>query len=101
MAVFQVVAGSDPELALDYVLANHDKVMKLVDVSSRGQFIARLGSGSREPATIAKLDAYAMKYLAPTDRTSIDETIAQIRARLDRDPRVKREAAAWVMANLK
>ena len=99
--MIQAVAGSDPELALDYVLANHDRVMKLVDVSSRGQFIARLGSGSRELATIAKLDAYAKKYLAPTDRTSIDETIAQIRARLDRDPRVKREAAAWVMANLK
>jgi aminopeptidase N len=75
--------------------------MKLVDVSTRGQFVARLGAGSREASMITKLDNYAKKYLAPTDRAAVDESIAQIKARLERDPRVKKEAAAWVMANLK
>ncbi len=99
--MIQAVAQSDPELAFDFVMAHYDQVMKLVDVSTRGQFVARLGAGSREASMVTKLDTYAKKYLAPTDRSAIDESIAQIKARLERDPRVKKEAAAWVMANLK
>ena len=100
-ALIAGVAGQDPELALDFALAHHDEVMKLVDVSSRSQFIARLAGGSDKLETVNKLQAYAQKYLAPADRGAIEETIVQIRTRLDRQPRIRREATAWVMANLR
>lgn len=95
-AMISSVAGEHPEMAIDFALGNLDKVEKLVDVSSRSRYIARLGGSSNNAATPAKLDAYAKEHLTPTSRKPVDQTINSIETRLKTDPVVRQGVAEWL-----
>ena len=98
-AMLSQVAGDHPELAFDFALANLPKVNERVDASSRSRYIPRLAAGSANPATIAKLEAYASAHLAPGSRrdaeTAVDSIRDRIRARSERLP----EIDAWLAAH--
>ncbi|MEO7504862.1 MAG: M1 family metallopeptidase [Sphingomicrobium sp.] len=93
------VAGSNPELGLDFALAHLPRIGELVDSSASSGFIARLGGGSSDPATIAKLNAYADAHVAAADRKPFERVIAAIRTRLAANPRIRAETLAWLNAN--
>jgi aminopeptidase N len=92
------VSGFHPELALDFALANREKIEALVDASSRSRYIPQIGSGSNDPATIQKLRDYADRYLTPQSRRPADQAIASIetrvRVRQQRLPDIQRWLAA-------
>ncbi|MCW3798029.1 M1 family metallopeptidase [Sphingomonas sp. BN140010] len=94
--MISAVAGEHPELALDFVLAHLAQVNALVDISGRSRFLSDLASGSDDPATIGKLEAYAKANLGKDDRRPIDRAIDRIRTRLAQQGRVKSETAAWL-----
>jgi aminopeptidase N len=92
------VAGGNPELAFDYALANRERVEALVDASSRSRYFPRIAGGSSDRATIAKLRAYADRYLTPQSRSAADQAIAAIenraQVREQRLPEINRWFAA-------
>ena len=90
------VARSHPDLALDFVLAHWNEVQKFVDLSAKSRFIGRIASGSHDPSTIAKLQAYADANIAASDRKPIEQAIAIIRVRQTTEPRIKSETKAWL-----
>jgi aminopeptidase N len=90
------VARAHPDLALDFVLAHWNEVQKFVDLSAKSRFIGRIASGSHNPATIAKLQAYADANIAATDRKPIDQAIAIIKVRQTTEPRIKSQTKAWL-----
>ncbi len=98
-AIIGAVASVHPDLAVDFALAHLDKVVGLVDVSSQSRYIGELAGGSRDPAMIGKLDAYAKDHLTPQSRGSVDKAIASIRARLASEPRIKAGVSAWLGRN--
>jgi hypothetical protein len=95
-SIISAVAGEHPDMAVDFALANKAAVLALVDVSSRSEYIAQLGSGSEDPRMSAKLDAYAKSDLTPESRKSVDEAIAAINTRQKTLPRVKAGVAKWL-----
>ena len=80
--IIRSVSGEHPEKALDFVLVHYDAVMSKLDSSAGTRFVARLASGSLDPATITKLEAYARERLSVEARRPTDEAIATIRYRL-------------------
>ena len=95
-AIISAVAGEHPEMAVDFALANQDAVLALVDVASRSEYIAQLGSGSYDPAMPAKLEAYAKKFLKPESRKSVEQAVAAINARIKSRPRTRAGIAEWL-----
>ena len=59
----------------------------MVDASSRSRFLPGLAGGSADPAMVAKLQAYAERYMTPQSRGSANRAIAGIEDRV----RVRRE----------
>ncbi len=80
--IIRTVAAIHPDLAFDFALANRDAVNNLVDASSRSRYIASLGTGSSNPAIIAKIEDYASRYLTPESRRPADQAIVAIRDRV-------------------
>ena len=95
-AIISSVAGEHPDLAVDFALANLDKVQALVDVASRSEYVAQLATGSENPAMPAKLDAYAKQYLTPDSRKPVDTAINVVKNRIKTRPRIKAEIGAWL-----
>lgn len=93
--IITAVAALHPDVAFAFVRANQEKVDPLVDTSGRARFIARVTSQSRDPGMIAKLEEYGTT-LGPDARKPIDEVIAVIRDRQDKEPRIRRELGAWL-----
>src|SRR4051812_17255443 len=81
-AIIGSVAAEHPELAFDYAVKNRTRVEPLVDTSSRSRFLPGLASGSADPATIAKLQDYATRYMTPQSRRPADQAIASIQDRV-------------------
>jgi aminopeptidase N len=83
-----------PDMAFDFALANHERVLPLVDASSRSRFLPGLAGGSADPAMVGKLQAYAERHLTPQSRGSADRAIAgiqdRVRVRRDRLPEITR-----------
>jgi aminopeptidase N len=100
-AMLAQVAHRHPDMAFDFALANMAKVNERVDATSRSRFFPRLAAGSSNPATIAKIEAYAGANLAAGSRRDADTAIAGIRDRIK--VRAERLPAidAWVTANAK
>ncbi|WP_185829143.1 M1 family metallopeptidase [Sphingomonas ginkgonis] len=97
--MISAVAREHPELALDFALAHLAQVRALVDSSGWSRYLAQLGSGSDQPATIAKLDAYATAHVAASDRKPIEQVITRIRTRLGETARLKTASLAWLNAH--
>ena len=95
-AIISAVAGEHPDLAVDFTLANLDKVLALVDVASRSEYVAQLATGSDDPAMPGKLDAYAKQYLTPDSRKPIDTAIGIIENRIKARPRIKAQIGEWL-----
>ncbi len=98
-AIISAVAGEHPDMAVDFALANLKRVEQFVDVSSRSRYVGQLAGGSRDPAMIGKLEAYAKAHLTPQSRGPVDKAIANIRARLASEPRIKAGVKAWLARN--
>lgn len=94
-AIISRVSGKHPDLAVDFVLAHLPQVEKLVDISSRSRYVARLATGSKDPAMPGKLDAYAKAHLTPESRKPIDESIARIQESIATRNRIKADITAW------
>jgi aminopeptidase N len=85
-------------MAYDFAIANRAKIEALLEPGQRAPFFPQLATISRDPATLAKLAAYA-----PTIPTSsigeVEKAAASIRFRLglikDRVPEMER----WLAAN--
>ena len=98
--IISAVAVEHPELALDFALGHLVAVRKLVDTSGWSRFLAELGSRSHKQVTIHKLDDYASKNVAVTDRKPIDRVTSVIATRIAQLPRMKSETGAWLIGHV-
>jgi len=95
--VMTAVAAEHADLAYDYAMANRARVEGLIDTFGQASFIAGLGATSRDPAMIGKLEQ--LRDSVPADqRRAVERRIAALRQRLESDPRLSRELAAWLAA---
>jgi ERAP1-like C-terminal domain len=94
--IISAVAAEHPDLAVDFAVANLPAVEALVDVASRSEYIAQLGSGSEDFAMPIKLEAYAQKYLTTESRKPVDQAITTIKTRIKTRPRVKAQIGEWL-----
>ena len=97
-AIIGTVAGENPDLAVDFALANRLAVEALVDVSSTSEFIPGLANGSSDPAMVGKLNSYAAAHLKPESRKPVERTIVAIRTRITSQPRIRSEVNSWLDA---
>jgi aminopeptidase N len=79
--MISIVSGEHPDLAFDFAVAHRGQVDKLVDSTSRSRYYPGLGSGSRDPAMIGKLNAFADAHIARSSRRATDTAIAGIQYR--------------------
>jgi len=93
------VARRHPEMAFDFALAHLDRVRALVDTSGWSRYLAQLVAESRNPATIAKLKAYADAHVAASDRKPIDQRIATMTTRIGESARMRAGTGAWLAAH--
>lgn len=94
-AIISRVSGRHPDMAVDFVLAHLGQVEKLVDISSRSRYLARLATASKDPAMPGKLDAYAKAHLNAESRKPVDESIARIRESIATRDRIRADVTAW------
>jgi hypothetical protein len=73
------VAMRYPDMAFDFAIANLAKINDRVDASSRSRYLARLATGSSDPAMVDKLGAYAQANLAPGSRGDVEAAAAAIK----------------------
>jgi aminopeptidase N len=85
--IISAVAGGHPEMAYDFALANKAAVEAFVDASTRPRYLPGLAGGSADPATVAKLQDFAQRYMTAQSRRPADIAIASIQDRV----RVRRE----------
>jgi aminopeptidase N len=76
------VAAHHPELAFDFAAVHREQVNAKVDTTSLSRYYPGLASNSLDPATIAKLKAFAEAYIAATSRRATDTAVANIEYRL-------------------
>jgi aminopeptidase N len=93
------VAQRYPDMAVDFALANVEKINERVDASSRSRYFARLGHASANPAMIDRLKGYAEANLAPTSRGDVDAAIAAIQDRIRTNAARLPEIDAWLKQN--
>jgi aminopeptidase N len=97
--MISTVAQRHPDMAVDFALANVEKINQRVDASSRSRYFARLAGGSSNPAMIEKLKGYGQANLAPTSRGDVDAAIAAIEDRIKTNAARLPEIDAWLKAN--
>jgi aminopeptidase N len=98
-AMISTVAQRHPDMAVDFALANVEKINQRVDASSRSRYFARLAGGSSNPAMIAKLKGYAQANLAVSSRGDVYSAIAAIEDRIKTNAARLPEIDAWLKQN--
>jgi aminopeptidase N len=98
-AMISTVARNFPDMAVDFALANLEKINQRVDASSRSRYFARLAGASSNPAMIDKLKSYAQANLAPSSRGDVDAAIAAIQDRIKTNAARLPEIDAWLLKN--
>jgi aminopeptidase N len=98
-SMISAVAMRHPDMAFDFALANLAKINERVDASSRSRYVARLASGSSDPAMVNKLSAYAEANLAPSSRGDVEAAIAAIKDRIQVNAARLPEIDAWLVKN--
>ena len=89
------VSGRHPELAFDFASTRVDAVRALVDPSGWHDYLARLASGSRDPALLARLDE--IRAGLPDDAAvSYTRVIDTMRVRLESTPRAEQALLGWL-----
>ena len=81
-AMIATVSVLHPDLAFDFAMAHMKEVDDRVDASSRTRYYASLADGSADRAMIAKVEAYAKKYLAEGSRREAETAITAIDSRI-------------------
>ena len=90
------VANEHPDLAFDFAVARREAVDALVDSTSRARYYPGLGSGSRDPAMVGKLQAFAAAHIAPTSRRATETAIAAIKYRRELIEQRLPQISAWL-----
>jgi aminopeptidase N len=90
------VAMRYPDMAFDFAIANLTKINDRVDASSRSRYLARLATGSSDPAMVDKLGAYAQANLAPGSRGDVEAAGAAIKDRIRVNAARLPEIDAWL-----
>jgi len=93
------VAGQNPRLAVDFVLAHLRQVNELLDISGRSRFMQGLAQNSGDAALIPIIEAYAKANLAESDRAPISRAVDRIRYDAAKRQRIAPEIAAWLQAH--
>jgi aminopeptidase N len=93
------VALRYPDMAFDFAVANLAQINARVDASSRSRYLARLATGSADPAMVEKLSAYAQANLAPGSRGDVEAAVAAIRDRIQVNGARLPEIDTWLAAN--
>ncbi len=93
------VALRYPDMAFDFAIANLAQINDRVDASSRSRYLARLATGSSDPAMVDKLGAYAQANLAPSSRGDVEAAIAAIKDRIQVNAARLPEIDAWLAKN--
>ena len=100
-ALIAGVAMLHPDLAFNYALEHLAQIDEKVDSTSRSRYFPRLASRSADPATAAKLQAYAEAHLPAGARGDVKTAVANIEYRI----KVRRERRpaidAWLAQNTK
>ena len=97
--MISIVSGEHPDLAFDFAVAHRGQVDKLVDSTSRSRYYPGLGSGSRDPAMIGKLNAFADAHIARSSRRATDTAIAGIQYRREVIEKRLPQVDAWLQKN--
>ncbi len=90
------VSQRHPKLAVDFMLANLDKVRPLIDASSQSRFLQNLTQNSGDASLIPIIEAYAAKHLAETDRAPIRQAVDRIRFDVEKRQRIAPQVAEWL-----
>ena len=77
-AMIATVARQHPDLAFDFAVGHLDQVNAVLDTTSRSRYYPRLGSGSLDPAMVAKLRDYADAHVAAGSRRATETAIANV-----------------------
>jgi aminopeptidase N len=97
-SIIVAVSAEHADLAYDFAVANQKAVLALVDSSGRSEYIPELSATSRDPAMIGKLEQFGTG-LAPDERRPVERQLAALRQRLESQPRMAGEIAAWLPAH--
>ena len=95
-SMISTVAMHHPDMAFDFAIANLAKINERVDASSRSRYVARLASGSSDPAMVNKLGAYADANIAASSRGDVEAAIAAIKDRIQVNTARLPEIDAWL-----
>jgi aminopeptidase N len=93
------VALRYPDMAFDFAVAHLAQINERVDASSRSRYLARLATGSSDPAMVDKLSAYAQANLAAGSRGDVEAAVAAIRDRIQVNAARLPEIDAWLAKN--
>jgi aminopeptidase N len=94
-ALLRAVAGSHPDMAFDWAVANRALVESFIEESSRSSFIVGLGGGSNDPAMPGKIEAFA-QTLPETSRGAAKRVMSGIAVRKAAADRLRPAVQAWV-----
>lgn len=98
-SIISAVSGEHPELAFDWAVAHADQVNALLEQSSKTGFIVELASESSDRATAGRVQAYALKALAPSARSDANAAISRINYLADLRGRLAPAIGAWIKAH--
>ena len=90
------IAGSHPDLAFDWAVANNALADSFIEESSKSTFVVGLGGGSNDPAMPGKINAYAERYLPEGSRKPAARTIATMAVRHDEASRIRTAVQNWL-----
>ncbi len=95
-SLLRAVAGSHPDLAFDWAVANRTLVDGFIEDSSRAGYIVGLGAGSNDPAMPGRITAYADKYLAASSRGGVTRSLSAIAVRKAAAAQLQPAVSKWV-----
>ena len=95
-SLLRAIAGSHPDLAFDWAVANRDLVNGFVEQSSQARYIPSLGGGSNDPAMPGKIKAYASQFLPESARNVAEQTVSLIAVRKAVADRLRPATERWL-----
>ncbi len=98
-SIISAVSEDHPEMAFDWAVAHADQVNALLEQSSKAGFIPELASESSDRAVAGRVQAYAVKTLAPSARGDANAAISRINYLADLRGRLAPAIGAWTKAH--
>jgi len=97
-SIIASVSGQHPEMAFDWAVGHAGQVDALLEQSSKAGFIVELASESSDRALAGRVQAYALKALAPSSRSDANAAISRINYLADLRGRLAPAIGAWIKA---